>query len=256
MATSLSSRLRAWVPLCFCFFASLLILALAGCGGGGGGSSTPQLGTAQVTINWPTRSRSVSAPQSALSATITLQPASGSPATQEVDRSQSATAYSQVVTIGSLAGGTYSASVSFYDQAGGTGDVVANGSIAGVGIKGGSTIDVGSIALTGTIASVSVNSVSGGLPVGQQAQLTFTAKDAKGNVLALTPGSANWTLVSGSASLTKDGLATATTYGAIQVTVSVDGVSNSGKHDTSGPAIGQGSRRPEQRDHGHRRFGH
>lgn len=55
-------------------------LLLIGCGGGGGGNgsgSGPTNATPFVKVDWPTRSREVSGPSSALSVQFTLTPSTG-----------------------------------------------------------------------------------------------------------------------------------------------------------------------------------
>jgi hypothetical protein len=57
-------------------------------------------------------------------------------------------------------------------------------------------------------------------------QLTFTAREAGGAAVAVSPGSATWTLVDGGqfVSLTEDGIITATAVGVAHVRATVDGV--------------------------------
>ncbi|HLP00111.1 MAG TPA: hypothetical protein VK171_16060, partial [Fimbriimonas sp.] len=61
-----------------------------------------------------------------------------------------------------------------------------------------------------------------------QFELEYVAKDADGASIALSPGSANWTLLSGNSSMsvTRDGLATPLLPGDVSIKVSVDGVSS------------------------------
>lgn len=168
-------------------------------------------------------------PSSALSATVTLAGAnpSGGDYSVEIDRHADLAAYTETYNPPQLGKtGTYPLTVRFYAQAGGTGDVVAVG-------NGMVTIDsngngIGVVTTVNNVNSVTVPAGQS-VVVGQTTQLTFSARDFNNHIVAVTPGSAMWTLKSGSdvASLTKDGVVSGTKLGAPTVYAVVDGVESS-----------------------------
>jgi hypothetical protein len=213
----------------------LLILSvlLAGCGGGGGdsGGGTAATARAHLDIAWAGRSREVIAPSSALSAVITLQGAApdGSNVTFTVDRNDAPAAYTQTYTAPADARvGTFVLSVRFFANKGGQGALVAQASLS-VAIKADGTLTTpnGSqlppITPAGTIVSTVL--VPGQqLLVGETRDLTFEAKDASGNVVAVTPGSASFVVTTGAGFLDiRNGQAVGLAPGDAMVTVSVDG---------------------------------
>jgi len=86
---------------------------------------------------------------------------------------------------------------------------------------------IGTVTTVNTVKSVTVNA---GQTVinGQTKQLTFTARDAGSAVVAVTPGSALWTITSGSdaLSVSKDGIGNALKLGIASAQVVVDGVTS------------------------------
>jgi hypothetical protein len=206
-----------------------LSLLLAGCGLGGAsdllGGGNPLTAILSLVISWQLRSRDVNAPASALSAKLVLKGAnpSGGDFVFTFDRDSNLSAHSQtyIAPLPALAG-TWDATVTFYAGQGGQGNVVgvASKQVTVIPV----TSNLGDIATTGTITSVT-------LPTGQSAtvgtpkDLIFTAKDANGNTVAVTPGSAVWTVVSGSDKLqvTSNGQLLGLAPGTASVTVSVDG---------------------------------
>jgi probable HAF family extracellular repeat protein len=187
--------------------------------GTGSGTPTP----VKVTINWAARSRALSAPASALSAVITLKGAAtnGGDFSFTVDRNPAPDAYSADYTSPSSArSGYWVLDVKFYAQAGGAGAVVGTAG-AGVTIKSDGT-GIGNIDTVGKVASVSVPAGQK-LKIGQKVDLVFSARDAQGNVLAVTPGSAFWQVMSGQSALKfTNGQAEGLDAGTASVTASVD----------------------------------
>ncbi len=159
--------------------------------------------------------------------TVTLSAADvhGNDIDFEVDRVATPAAYSQSYTMGTAAiVGTHPCSVKFYSQAAAGGIVVASAQSNVTIASDGSGI--GTISVTGVVASVAVS--AGQTVTARGTQLAFSAKDSRGDILALTPGSASWTLIDGASyiSLTQDGLASPVASGTAHVDATVDGVAS------------------------------
>lgn len=218
-------------------------LALTSCGGGGGGATGGggggggTTGTVSASVAWPARTRAISAPTSAQSVVFTLHPTSGSDINQEADRTQAA-AYTGNYTISSVPVGTYTATATFFANIGGSGAVVATGSVGNVVVNQGSTTGMGAISMTDTITSVVVNPVPAGITADQATALTFTAKNSGGTTVAVSPGSGQWTKTAGTGSLSPDGVAFPTASGTYQVKVVVDGITSPIASITVNPASG------------------
>jgi hypothetical protein len=217
------------------------LAALAGCGGGGGGSSTPPPGgggpplpvttIVKVDVLWPVRSRAVNAPSSALSAVVTLKGAGsgGSDFTFSFDRDSSTTQHtSQHVSATEAVTGTWPMTIDFHAGRGGAGDLVATASptvqLASDGtLKNPDGSTLGSINPSITVASVDITPGQSVL-AGTTADLTFTARDAGGGVVAVSPGSAIFQTQSGSSVLGfVNGQAQGLAPGSASVTATVDG---------------------------------
>jgi hypothetical protein len=198
-------------------------LLLAGCGGGGGGSN-PSTHAANLQIQWAARSRAVTGPASALSASITV--ADASPRREDltlvVDRAENPAAYTQTYSVGQAIRGPHALTVRFYSGPNASGDVVATAT--------GTLADDGTTNVTTTRAVDRVTVVPGQhLTAGTTETLAFNALDDEGSIVAVSPGSAFWTLVNGNGGvleLSQDGIATANTRGTAQVRVTVDGVTS------------------------------
>lgn len=205
----------------------LLVAFVAGCGGGG--KNHPSVSNAQFSVSWPARSRDniVVNLSSALSAKIVFTGAgkSGQDVTVNIDRdATNLAAYTGTYTVPTSieVSRLKNLTATFYSAAGQTGSVV--GTATSTATFSGSTLVFTPISLTGTIATVTATPATL-VPGGSATQLTFTAKTAGDVVVAVSPGSATWTLVEGSdvISLTPDGLATPLAAGTAHVTVTVDG---------------------------------
>ncbi|MGV3616083.1 MAG: Ig-like domain-containing protein [Fimbriimonas sp.] len=213
--------MKPW--LCGLFL--LVAVLIAGCGGSGGGAS-PSVGFARprLSIAWGARSRDVAGPSSALSAVILLQDASrrGEDVVFTVDRS-GPPAGSTVVYTGpeEVRTALTALTVRFHAGPGGNGPVV--GIAYGVVPLG----DDGTISPWVTNAGV-VQSVQVPEPqsvrLGTPRTLEFTVADGDGNLVAVTPGSARWTVLSGGDRLAiESGEAVARALGTAKVTATVDG---------------------------------
>jgi hypothetical protein len=201
----------------------LIATMLAGCGGSGGGGSTSTQ-TARVQIQWSARSRAVTGPASALSATITLAnatPTGGNLSLLVNRRAQPPEAYTDTYLLGQAARGTHNLTVRFYAGPDATGAVVAEAT--GTLNDGG----VATVTTESTIKSVTVTPGQG-VPAGMVADLGFSARDENGALVAITPGSAFWTVTGGSSFLQvdADGTATGLARGIAQVRATVDGVAS------------------------------
>jgi len=216
--------------------------SLLGCGGSGGGGGSinpnPMIQNASFQVTWPARSRAgvekgsalVHDLGSALSATVTLKAAdaNGQDVTVAIDREAShVAAFTGTYLVGKPIKASVSAlTAQFFAGHTEQGAVVgtASASIA----ASGSSLNLADIVLQGVIKKVGIVN-PGPLTVGtKNVQLLFTTQDASGNTVAVTPGSAIWSISSGGSylTLTKDGIGNAVAVGAAQVVATVDGVSS------------------------------
>lgn len=199
-----------------------------GCGGGSGSSSSASGRTVpvNVTISWGDRTRAISAPTSALSAVVRIAGAgaAGGDFTYSIDRLDTVPGYVQSYTSATEAArGTWNATVNFYAGKAG------QGALVGVAAKR-INLDLtngflGDIDTAGKVAAVTV-AANQQAAVGQTIDLVFTATDAQGAVLAVSPGSARWDLFNNTgnlASITTSGALTGAAAGTVSVTATVDG---------------------------------
>jgi hypothetical protein len=143
-----------------------------------------------------------------------------------VDRNDAPAAYTQTyTTTDSAVLGATIATITFYAIKGGQGAVVAVASKSvKLGADGG---DVGDIDTVGTIASVAI--VPGqSVLTGVTQDLQLSALDANGNAVAVTPGSAAWSVDPSQVSLalSPSGAATGVAPGFVSVSVTLDGKSS------------------------------
>jgi hypothetical protein len=214
---------RALVFLCLLCGSFVLVTLVACGGGGGGGGGGVQTTPIQVTLHWDARSRAVTAPSSALSVVVTIANAAvgGTDFTFTINRNAAPAAYDQTYTsTGSARVGTWSVTARFYAQPDGGGDVVGIAQ-ANVQIQSNGT-GIGTILTTGTVISVTVGPGQSVL-VGQTKDLLFTARDLSNNIVAVTPGSAFFTVTAGANQLQiQNGQAVGVLPGTATVTASVD----------------------------------
>jgi len=219
------------------FAGSVFALVLIGCGGGGGGGSTKTTPTAtpSVSVDWPTQSRNLAGPSSALSVNIVLHSTTGAnpDVTIEGNRASNLTAHTETYTAASKAKvGNYTLTATFYSQAslGGVETATASANVA-VSSTGALTNQDGSALGEITFSTlVKTVSISGPLQVavGETLQATAGAEDASGNVLALTPGAFTFTVSTGGTfgTVTPDGVVTGVAVGTVSVTATADGVTS------------------------------
>lgn len=211
--------------------ASVWVAALCGCGGGGGGGNpNPNVSNTQLRVMWPERTRDLMPVTltSAQSATITLTGAgpTGGNVTVNIERDPDRlTGYigTYIVAQPINKNRLTNATATFYALPDQGGAVV--GTATTTITLNGDTVEFAPITLSGKILSVEAleTSVMTGSPA---TQLLFSAKDEQGNTVAVTPGSATWTVVEGDdyINVTPDGMAVGVMLGTAQVKVSIDGV--------------------------------
>jgi probable HAF family extracellular repeat protein len=211
------------------FLLSILLALIPGCGGGGGQAEVagPQMTSSPpgFAVSWGGRSRQVTAPSSALSVVATLSGAAadGTDLILRANRHADPAAYTETISFTAPARvGTWPLSIRFYSSEDLGGSVVGTADASVTLLSDGTGI--GDVATTGTVAGVEV--VPGqSVNVGETRQLLFTARDSAGGVLALTPGSAVWVMTSGKPTLLvqPDGQATGLDVEKATVKVTVDG---------------------------------
>ena len=200
----------------------LCLFALCGCGGSGKGISktTP----VKLSIAWGERGRALNAPSSALSAVITLANANptGGDFIYSVNRDPAPQAFTgNYTSANSAKTGAVNLTIRFYAQTEGIGTVVGVAQAKIILQPDGTGI--GNVVTANSISSISIPA---GLtvPVGQTTDLTFTARDAKANLVAVTPGSAVFTVVSGGDKLQiVNGQAKGLAAGAATIRATLDG---------------------------------
>lgn len=184
---------------------------------------------ARFSIDWGARSRNLDARSTALSVVVTIGGGAGSngqDVTVVLNRTNQTASYREdVVTPQQVKVGTWPVTVRLFAQPDGLGDVVGRADASPAIQPNGEGI--GAIATTGLVTTVQV--VPGqSVLVGQTKDIAYTAKNAEGQVLAITLGSGLFTLVGGGdrIRLVNGIAAEALKPGTATVRVSVDGVSS------------------------------
>ncbi|MBI1332114.1 MAG: hypothetical protein GC165_04455 [Armatimonadetes bacterium] len=205
------------------------LLTLLACGGGGE-TVGPTIENPTVSITWPARTRddgAIPAPGSALSAHVYIEGVNtGANCDVYITRDDNTSLHTGRYPIGQpWTHEPARITSTFFSGPNQTGDIVgvATGDVNATG----NNFNLINFSLTNTVKSCKVippTTVS----VGSTAtQLLFEADGDQSTVVAVSPGSAKWTLVSGSgATLTPDGLLTATVAGTLTVKVTVDGIAS------------------------------
>jgi hypothetical protein len=201
---------------------------MLGCGGAGSHRLTAKTSTlVAISVAWPSRSRTIGAPSSALSCVVTLDNAKpeGGDFRFVIDREPMTASFSKTYTspVEALIGAT-TETVQFYSAAGGTGTLVASSS-------GPATLSANGTGLDAVTLDHTIKEISSGhrtLSVGTPIQLTFVAYDAENRSVAVSPGSVTWRVDSGSdlLNVSPDGIATGTAEGYPKVSASIDGISS------------------------------
>jgi len=230
-----------------------VVALLIGCGGGGanslgsrgGGGSQSTQTTPVVLVDWPARTRNLTGPNSALSVSITLRELSpqGAQVVIKGDRAPSLSPFTQAFSASTTAQpGSYLLSARFYSGPGETGSVTATTGVD-VGIASNGVISntdgtaLGPVAFSGKIQQVLIPAGQMFL-VGAPKQVLVSAVSTSGSVLALSPGSYDFTVSrgTGDAVITPDGILSGISAGTVQITATVDGVFSS---PTPGTVLGQ-----------------
>ncbi len=200
-------------------------MAFAGCGGGGSDNNTVTRTTpVKLDISWAARSRAVNAPSSALSAVVTLKGANadGSDFTFPINRDAAPAAYvkTYVSTLPATVG-AHPLTVNFFAAADGAGANVGVASTTVTINADGSGI--GDVVTAGVVASAELTA-NQSLVVGQTKDLAFAARDSSNNLVAVSPGSATFTVTSGGDKLQiTGGQAAGVGVGTATATATVDG---------------------------------
>lgn len=210
---------------------------LSGCGGGGGGgnpSPTPtaaaQTTPVRFSVDWGQRGRAVSGPGSALSATLVLTGASedGSDFTYTINRdTANPAAFVQAVTTPNAARpGSWQMRFRFHADADGQGAVVGVAE-APVTLQSDGT-GIGDIAAQNTVRSVVVTNGQS-VAVGTRKDLAFSCRAGDGSLVAVSPGSAVYRVVTGANALQISGGQVQALRGgeaSVRVSATVDGVAS------------------------------
>ena len=205
-----------------CFLLLLCLLILPGCGSEkvSGARTTP----VKLSIAWGERSRAVNAPSSALSAVVTLVNANpaGGDFLYSINRDAAPQTYTGNYTSPNTAKtGSAALSIRFYAQANGMG-IIVGAAQAQVTINGDGT-GIGNVSTTNAVASVALDAGQT-IRMGQVKDLAFSAKDAQGGMVAVTPGSAQFTVATGNDKLQiVNGQAKGIAVGTASVGVTLDG---------------------------------
>lgn len=212
-----------------------------GCGGGGGGlppsptpSPTPtptpgRLVTPKITIRWAARSRDIDAPTSALMARITIVGVQGDTVGFDAPRPSGAVAaiaseYTAPFAI--QVADQVAVQIEFFADRGASGASVAQAS-ATLAITENGSISAPITNIQSKIVRVDVVSELT-MEVGEQIYVDYTARDANGTIIALSPGSAFFRVVSGSEKLRANGeILEGLASGSASIVAAIDGVQSS-----------------------------
>ena len=212
--------MKVWsaVGLVCVFFATVV------CGGGGGGGTSSTNSTIQIT--WGDITRSVlTGPSSARSVRLVFQGAGANGDDTEIVVNRSASILSSYTGTYTLPPNTSPSgkvlSATFYAGAG-PADVVATAT-ATMSVANNS-VNLANISIDGKVKTVVAQPLTMFKSDGT-ASLQFTARDQANNILAVAPGSARWSIVSGdSISATPDGIVSGLKAGQTNVKANVDGI--------------------------------
>lgn len=196
------------------------LLVLVGCGGQGGPAAVV---SPQFSVLWPARTRSIVGPESALSGRATFRNVKGQDVVINFNRTSDTTEHTETYNVDqNLFVNTKDFDVTFFANANQSGDIVAEGTAE---VTWDDSRMVGTITPSSSIATVEAVTPDQILLDETTTELSFVAKDAEGVNLAVTPGSAKWSILSGESfgSLTPDGVLTPIAEGQVAVRVTLDG---------------------------------
>lgn len=212
-----------------------LLALTTGCGGGSQNTgltsgSTNSTTRVVATVQWPERSRDILAPSSAQSLQLILRGAKpdGSDFIFTIDRGDNDAAFTQEYTSPDEARtGEWDVEVHCQSAAGGGGDLVGEANLHTNLKRDGRPLE-GPIALRGNIKSIIVNPGQE-IGVGERKELRFTVRNEKGEILAVGPQAAVFTVVEGGERLRilERRIGEGLQVGEARVTVRVDDITSS-----------------------------
>lgn len=194
----------------------LLLCMLCGCGGSRGGGSTGSghaSGRAICAVLWPEDSRLV--PIASKSVRVEFLQEDRVIAERLLVRPASGGRVSAVVE--NLPVTTLIVRATAYPQADGTGTALATGSVS-IQIRANEVVPV-TLTMDSTIARLEIAPNNPTLAVGNQVQLTMTARDAEDNIVLTTPTKIQWKATGVAASVNASGMISTLTAGTATITV-------------------------------------
>ncbi|HLP00307.1 MAG TPA: hypothetical protein VK171_17045 [Fimbriimonas sp.] len=203
----------------------VFVVTVLACGGGPTIVDDPKF-----KVTWPARTRAnLNGVNSAVSARVTFLNAAptGANVVVNIQRIPNPVAYTQIYRVGQrLNTIAPHATFEFFGGNGQTGPVVASGTADLVWYS--TTMDMVNIALDRAVNSVRIIPPAPITTSTPPFDMLFVAEDADSNALALTPGSAKWSVVSGGANLqlSPSGRLTPVKAGVSVIKAEVDGVSS------------------------------
>jgi hypothetical protein len=208
-----------------------------GGGNGGGGGGSPTLTRVVMNVDWPARSRNISALSSAQSIKVVLTGSNEDSTDFQwiANRDADLTAHTtRLVSPNLTRTGHWTADLTLYSLPDGGGTVVGTAGAA-VDLKSDGT-GLDTLAINGVVKTVAV-APGQAVALNKSIDLAFEARDASNKLVPVTPGSAIWTQVNGQniLTLTPDGKATSVAVGTSAVKVTIDGKSSVPADIVSGP---------------------
>ena len=212
--------------------AFLAVTFAAGCGGGSGNgkgattltststSASLGVGRAVFTVLWPASAPTRLVPIAAQSIRVDILRGGTVVASQLLSRPASvgSAGSSATLTFANLPVDTLTARASAFPQADGSGTAQATGSVPVV-IATGQTVPF-NLTMASTIDHLDLSPAVASLGVGQQVQITETARDTPGNIVLTAPEKQQWVSSNAAvASVDANGVVTALSLGTATVTV-------------------------------------
>ncbi len=191
-------------------------VSICGCGSGNRAEhTTPTLtgGRAVCTVLWPHASRLV--PIASKSVRVEFLQSGAVVAERLLIRPEGGKKVS--IAVENLPVDTLMVRATAYPQADGIGTALATGSVSIV-IRANETVPF-TLTMASTIVRLEITPDAPALSVGDEIQLTMTARDAEDNVVLITPTKIKWEAVGTSVSVNSSGLITALSGGTSTITV-------------------------------------